>query len=237
MNRVLLYILMLPAVAMAAEPVRVFITDSQSWEMRGSMGGTGRGFGGDISGGARPQTAEIIKTFSQRCPQVTVTNNLRRADYVVALDHEGGKALFRRDNKVAVFRRDGDLITSHSTRSLGNSVADACEAILHDAPNLGQLGSPAEAEVAPESSASPAKELPSKEWRPFANVKDEKDRELAAVKAQTPPSKEVRLGMGFAEVEAAFGHPKSKADLGAKVIYRYDAMIVEFRDGKVVDVR
>jgi len=48
----------------------------------------------------------------------------------VVLDHEGGKSFVLRKNKVAVFdRRSGDLVVSRSTRSLGNSVQDACEAI------------------------------------------------------------------------------------------------------------
>src|SRR5438132_1438499 len=85
---------------------------------------------GAIRGGSRPQTAEIIKTFGERCPAVTVTNNRDKADFVVLLDHEGGKGLLRHRNKVAVLGRDGDAIFSHSTRSLGNSVQDACEAIL-----------------------------------------------------------------------------------------------------------
>ncbi len=79
---------------------RVFITDSQSWEI-GSYSGGGPGGGGSMTkGGARPQTAEIIKTFGERCPQV-VTNNLQqRADYIVLLDHEGGKSFVRHKNKV-----------------------------------------------------------------------------------------------------------------------------------------
>ena len=110
--------------------IRVYVTDSQSWQMSGGFGGSSEHFAGAIKGGARPQTAEIIKTFGERCPAVTVTNNRDKADFVVLLDHEGGKGLLRHRNKVAVFSRDGDAIFSHSTRSLGNSVQDACEAIL-----------------------------------------------------------------------------------------------------------
>jgi hypothetical protein len=51
------------------------------------------------------------------------------------LDHEGGKSLLAHDNKVAVFNSDGDAIVSHSTRSLGTSVKDACEAIDKDWPS------------------------------------------------------------------------------------------------------
>src|ERR1039457_5635726 len=41
---------------------RVFITDSQSWEMSGSGGGANGAWGAQTHGGARPQTAETIKT-------------------------------------------------------------------------------------------------------------------------------------------------------------------------------
>jgi hypothetical protein len=123
---------------------RVFITDSNSWEVGGAAFGTMNGayrgnaghvngtYGSYTAGGARPQTAEIIKTFGERCHEVIVNNKVEKADYVVVLDHEGGKGLVRRRNKIAVFNRDGDAIVSHSTRSLGNSVKDGCAAILKD---------------------------------------------------------------------------------------------------------
>lgn len=121
----------------ASEPsdgkVRVFVTDSQSWESRGSGGGGGNkngwAAGSSFSGGARPQTAEIIKTLNQRCPELTVTNNLGRANFVIVLDHEGGKGLLAHRNKIAVFNQDGDDIFSNSTRELGNAVKDACDAM------------------------------------------------------------------------------------------------------------
>ncbi|HLV88637.1 MAG TPA: PEGA domain-containing protein [Candidatus Sulfotelmatobacter sp.] len=112
---------------------RVFITDSQSWEIGGySAGGSGGG-GSMTRGGARPQTAEIIKTFGQRCPDV-ITNNIQtKADYIVLLDHEGGKSFVRHKNKVAVFARaSGDSVISKSTLSLGGSVQEACDAINKD---------------------------------------------------------------------------------------------------------
>lgn len=127
-------VLLLGAVAAAQEKARVFVTDSQSWEMSGSSGGSAGAFGGHVKGGARPQTAEIIKTFGERCPDVVINNKKEKADYVVVLDHEGGKGLIRKDNKVAVFNGDGDSILSRSTRSLGSSVQDACNAIKGDWP-------------------------------------------------------------------------------------------------------
>jgi hypothetical protein len=136
---VLFAVLVVPAIAQdkstpdSSQKPRVFITDSQSWEIGGISGGGGGAGGSRTAGGARPQTAEIIKTFGERCPQV-VTNNLQsKADYIVVLDHEGGKSFVRHKNKVAVFARvSGDSIVSKSTLSLGGSVQDACEAIVKD---------------------------------------------------------------------------------------------------------
>src|SRR5438105_12377518 len=82
----------------------------------------------------RPQTAEIIKTFGERCPAVIVNNKQEKADYVVLLDHEGGKELISRDNKVVVFNKNGDSIMSRSTRILGNAVKDACATIAENWP-------------------------------------------------------------------------------------------------------
>jgi len=49
--------------------------------------------------------------------------------------------------------------------------------------------------------------------------------------------REVKLGMSFAEVEAALGPPQTRVDLGEKVLYKYKDMTVEFHDGKVTDVK
>jgi len=117
----------------ADDQARVFITDSNSWEVRSNSGGSGGVFASHGGGGARPQTAEIIKTFGERCPQVMINNKQDKANYVVVLDHEGGKGLLQHRNKVAVFGAvSGDTIVSHSTLSLGGSVQTACEAITKD---------------------------------------------------------------------------------------------------------
>ena len=126
--------LLLLSMVLFADPKdkpRVFVTDSQSWEVSGQVGGVDA-VGGSLNGGARPQTAEIIKTFGERCPDLIVTNKREKADYVVVLDHEGGKSLVLRDNKFAVFNKDGDAIKSGSTRSLGNAVKNSCAALMID---------------------------------------------------------------------------------------------------------
>jgi hypothetical protein len=116
--------------APATERPRVFITDSQSWETRGSAGGANGAFAAHSAGGARPQTAEIIKTFGEKCPTVMVNNIQAKANYIVVLDHEGGKGYLQHKNKVAVFdAQSGDSVVSKSTLSLGGSVDEACRGI------------------------------------------------------------------------------------------------------------
>jgi hypothetical protein len=96
---------------------RLFVHESESWEEDGDQA---------LGGGARPQTAEIIKTVHERCPDVIVTAEKDRADYALRLEHEGGKGILERDNKFVLFDAEGDAVGSGSTRRLGNAVKDAC---------------------------------------------------------------------------------------------------------------
>jgi hypothetical protein len=123
---------------------RIFVTESDSWQMSGASGGNAAGFGGAVSGGASPQTAEVIKTFGQRCPGVVVNNLPTASNYVVRLEHEGGKGLLRKKDKVAIFvKKTGDSIFSESTLSVGGSVQDACAAIeAHWQKNAADLMAP-----------------------------------------------------------------------------------------------
>lgn len=86
-----------------------------------------------MRGGSSPQTVEIIKTFGERCPEVIVSNDRDKASYVVLFDRESFKGLLRKRDKIALFRRNGDVLYSNSVRSVGNAVKDACEAIQKDA--------------------------------------------------------------------------------------------------------
>jgi len=73
------------------------------------------------------QTVEAIKTFRERCPNVEVTLQPNNADFIVFIDRDPHRPIWRRHNKVAVFDHTGNAIFSTSTRSLGNAVQDACE--------------------------------------------------------------------------------------------------------------
>ena len=131
------------------EKARIFITDSQSWEVGSGGAGSSDAFGSAGTGGARPQTAEIVKTFGERCPDVVANNIKSKADYIVVLDHEGGKSFLVHRNKVAVFTRiSGDSVVSKSTYSLGASVQEACNAIRADWANNSESIRAAEAQEA-----------------------------------------------------------------------------------------
>lgn len=118
------------------ERPRVYIEESDSWEVEsdpifGSVDKKGRGTigGGGTKGGAKPRTAETIKRFNQQCKEVIVTMYKDKADFIVLLEHEGGKDLFNKDNKLAVFNKEGDLVTSGSFSRPRKAVETACEAI------------------------------------------------------------------------------------------------------------
>jgi hypothetical protein len=108
------------------------VLQTDSWESSGeALLDADGGFAGH-SGGARPQTAEVIKTVRERCGGVAVTGRREKADYRLLLEHEGGKPFFLRDNKYVLFDADDDVIVTGSTRSLGNAVKDACTALRRD---------------------------------------------------------------------------------------------------------
>lgn len=99
---------------------RVFVADSpNAWSANGSY------FWGQYSAGSHPQTAELMKTIAQECGGAVVTNSRAQANYVVTFERESQKVI-RRDSKLVIFNRNGDLVYSASTRALGNAVRNGC---------------------------------------------------------------------------------------------------------------
>jgi PEGA domain len=184
------------ALAQDSSKPRVFITDSQSWEVGGYSAGTSGGGGSVSHGGARPQTAEIIKTFGERCPELKVNNIQEKTDYIVLLDHEGGKSALRHKNKVAVFARvSGDSIVSKSTLSLGGSVQEACEAIIRDwAANGSAMRTAATATVASKIPDPPPVAPPAPAPAPPPAIAEEKGKILVS---STPEGAEVYVDDAF----------------------------------------
>ena len=143
MNLIVIAILLFTvssAAAQSEDRPRVFVEESVSWEVEsepifGSTDKKGRVHigGGSSHGGAKPRTAEIMNRLNEQCKSCLVTMNRDKADFIVRLDHEGGKDLFNKDNKLAVFNRDGDLIASGSFSRPRKAVDAACNAIEQEA--------------------------------------------------------------------------------------------------------
>jgi hypothetical protein len=117
--------------AVPKDRARVYITVSQSW----AIGGWSPwwGLAGGVGGGARPQTAEITKSFAKNCPEVVPTLDRAQADFVLIVEHEGGKGVLRKDTKYAVYDASGDHLASGSVRMVGTAVRKACQAITQAA--------------------------------------------------------------------------------------------------------
>jgi hypothetical protein len=118
---------------------RVFIEESESWEIESDpvfsttdKKGRVTISGGETKGGAKPRTAETMKRFNEQCKSCIVTMYKEKADFIVRLEHEGGKDLFNKDNKLAVFNKDGDLIVSGSFSRPKKAVETACSAIAEE---------------------------------------------------------------------------------------------------------
>jgi hypothetical protein len=121
----------LSGLAAAAEKPRVFITESASPQLSGDAAVTDVKGSLAFTGGTTPQNVEVMKAFVQRCPDIVVTANRDKADYLVRLDHEAinPTTLFVHGNKVAVFNKNEDLIYTDSSRLLSSAVKGACTAI------------------------------------------------------------------------------------------------------------
>lgn len=124
--------LILPLAISAAEKPRVFVTESGPIQVSGDVSGQDLKGALSFSGGLSPQNIEVMKTFLAKCPEVTITGDRDKAEYIVRLDHEPAspQTPFVHGNKVAVFNKNQDLLYSGSTRLLASAVRNACAAIL-----------------------------------------------------------------------------------------------------------
>jgi hypothetical protein len=117
--------------AAAADKPRIFFTESHPLQVSGEQLDASGKSTISVSGGSSPELTEVMKAFTRACPDVAVTSNRDKADYLVRFDHEGTNPTtpFTRGNKVAVFDKNEDLIYITSTRLLSSAVKDTCSAI------------------------------------------------------------------------------------------------------------
>ena len=83
------------------------------------------------SGAIRTNWTEFENVTQDKLAELLKDRGNCKANFVVTLDHEGGKGVLTHHNKIAVFNHEGDVIYSNSTRELGNAVKDACQAMLN----------------------------------------------------------------------------------------------------------
>lgn len=83
---------------------------------------------------------ELAKTFLQRCPEVTPTIDKDKADFLVTMNWApatryfiGGKLIHKPD-QILVTNKEGDIIFSGVSRTVGGNTDDACKAIMHSLP-------------------------------------------------------------------------------------------------------
>jgi hypothetical protein len=174
-----------------SEKPRVYVSDSNSWQTSGGFYASRGTASGSFSGGARPQTVEVIKTFGQRCPGVLVTMDKSKADYIILFDREGGKGVVLKHDKIAVFKKDGDVLYSGSTRSVGNAVQDSCGAIENQTFNNGPTASRPHTESTPSEAIVPkATEFAAQAPAPFSSAKQ---RGITIRFKSTPSNAEVDI--------------------------------------------
>ena len=113
------------------EKPRIFVTDTSPVHLSGETLVAGAKGSVSVTGGAGAQNVEVMKAFLERCPGVVVTGNSDRADYIVRVNYEAPNptTLFVRNNKIAVFDRNDEMIYGTSARLLRSAVKDACAAI------------------------------------------------------------------------------------------------------------
>ena len=109
------------------EKVRVYISDSESWQILGGWGTDDHQNAsrtGDVRGNPTLRTAEITNFINRGCPELTVTSNRDQANYAVI---DAGEDSCGR-KQITVSYRDSDSVIFFEARKgeLGKSEGSGC---------------------------------------------------------------------------------------------------------------
>ena len=74
---------------------------------------------------------EVMKNLSDKCPNVTITNDSRKSDFMV----EARFAPYKGHYEFTVTKKGGDLVYSTQTTLLHNAVKDVCHYINTHGPD------------------------------------------------------------------------------------------------------
>ena len=78
-----------------------------------------------VRGKSNVSNAEIGKALDSHCPNVSITVDPEKADYLLEAVYTGAGPA-RKPYKFSVFNRDGDFVFSTQTARVDNSVKDVC---------------------------------------------------------------------------------------------------------------
>lgn len=82
--------------------------------------------------GAGPLENDVETQFEKQCAEARYEPDRPKADYTMMLERKGGKGLFRKVNRFAVYTEDGALVYSGATRTLSAAIRDACGFVMVD---------------------------------------------------------------------------------------------------------
>ena len=150
-------LILVSSLALAQDKPRVFVQGKGSEDVQSSgAGGGGKHWG---TWGSRStidshdEGMQVTKDLQKDCSGVVVTLNQSNADYTIMLNRESKKnrGLLRTNSQVQVANRQGDVLGTSATRTVGNASKDACQLILADWGQHGRVP-----DAAPASAAAPA---------------------------------------------------------------------------------
>jgi len=84
-----------------------------------------------LSPGSNVPRPEVMKNLSDKCPNVSITNDPKKSDFMV----EARFAPYRDRYEFTVTRKGGDLVYSTETTLLHNAVKDVCHYINTHTPD------------------------------------------------------------------------------------------------------
>jgi hypothetical protein len=87
------------------------------------------------------ESMEVTKDLQKNCSGAIVTLNQSNADYTVILNRESkqNRGLLRSNSQIQVANREGDILGTSATHTVGNAAKDACELIMSDWQTHGRV--------------------------------------------------------------------------------------------------
>jgi hypothetical protein len=130
----LIVILALGMITSAQDKPRVFITTPDQRHSSSEVTTSGQQTQGVTETNSLVGQPELVKTLNQACPEVIITNEQTKADYVVVWDHKTWRqtSWTGHQNDIAIYNRAGDLISSAASQKMPSIAKDACKAIVKD---------------------------------------------------------------------------------------------------------